>query len=96
MCLYRMAEECLTGYKTTLEEEEEILKSQQLTARQKYCVHVRYGQLKLLHKLIDACSTSNGNDIDTTTANTTDSKQPEIERETPTENNTHVQSTGNQ
>ena len=42
-----MAEECLKGYKTTLAEEEEKLEIQ-LTTRQKYCVHVRYGQLKLL------------------------------------------------
>ena len=59
-----MAEECLKGYKTTLAEEEEKLKSQ-LTARQKYCVHVRYGQLKLLHQLINACSATKVNDIDT-------------------------------
>ena len=90
-----MAEECLKGYKTTLAEEEDKLKSQ-LTARQKYCVHVRYGQLKLLHKLIDACSVTQGNDIDTTAAISTDSKQKEIEADSSAENNTHKQTTENQ
>ena len=45
----------MEGFKSTLEDEAKILKST-LNARQRYCAHVRYGQLKLLHKLIDSCS----------------------------------------
>lgn len=90
-----MAEECLKGYKTTLAEEEEKLEIQ-LTARQKYCVHVRYGQLKLLHQLINACSATKGNDIDTTAAISKDSKQKDIEADSSAENNTHNQTAENQ
>ena len=93
---YRMAEECLQGYKTTLNEEEEKLKNTQLTSRQRYCVYVRHGQLKLLYKLMNACSATNGTNKDSkasVTENSKDSKPDEKAARDPSENNTHSQTT---
>ena len=75
------------------------MKNTQLTSRQRYCVHVRYGQLKLLYKLIDACSTTNGTSEDSTAAVTEsskDSKHDEKAASNQAENNTHNQTIENQ
>ncbi len=57
-----MAEECQGEYRTSLEEEAAKLKPEvfsTLSKRQQFCVNLRYGQLKLLKRLLVACTRTN-------------------------------------
>lgn len=92
-----MVEECLKGYSRTLEEEEEKLKGE-LTTRQRFCAQVRYGQLKLLHNLKDACSSESDTETRSKSpaAETNiDSQQKDKAADSQPGNNTHNLSTEN-
>lgn len=55
-CCHRIASSILKEYNFTLDEDDtKVMNEAQLSKRQHFALHVRYGQRKILNRLITAC-----------------------------------------